>query len=199
MSGGGWDEIKRPFYQVAQKDSQNLKHLGQKWNIGFLEDEAAHNEKNPGRAITKAAEYAAMGYLGGLYGGLYDSAGAYAAATPALTASGEQAAMLASQTGEFGANGLLQTAASGGNQYAGTLAKMASGSGTSAGGKQLALQAGMNAMQPAQRPPMQSAPPPRQQQPMEPLPLAYGQRMDSLGMGLTEEEKRRRMMMGGYR
>lgn len=199
MSGGGW---KEPFYKVAELDSQNLKHLAQMWNLPWLEEEAARNEKNPGRAITKAAEYAAAGYLGGLYGGLYDTAGAYAAATPALKATGEgsQAAMLAAQTGDFGAQGLAATAASGGSPYADALAKLASGSGSTSGGKQLAMQMGLQQMQPQQQQqPM--APPPRQQAPAEPLPTPYGPNGNSTGLlSLQEIERRKRLgLMGGYR
>lgn len=92
-------DVKNAFERVAQLDSQNIKHLAQDWNLPWLEQEAAHNEKNPGRAITKAAEYALGGYLGGAYGGLYDSAGAAggAAADAASTAQDVAAAQQAAQ------------------------------------------------------------------------------------------------------
>jgi hypothetical protein len=40
------------------------------WNIDSLSQEGAKNEKNPGRAIGKAAAYTAGAYLGGLLGAL---------------------------------------------------------------------------------------------------------------------------------
>jgi hypothetical protein len=39
---------------MIKETSQNLKHLGEMWNIDSLSQEGAKNEKNPGRAIGKA-------------------------------------------------------------------------------------------------------------------------------------------------
>jgi hypothetical protein len=105
MSGGDW---KKPFLRVAQIDSQNLKHLGQDWNLPWLENEAAHNEKNPGRAITKAAEYAAMWYAGGLLGGTEGSVGA--GATDAAESGGTLALDAAGNAVPYVAQGAVEAA-----------------------------------------------------------------------------------------
>lgn len=62
--------------------------------------------------------------LSALGSSIFGGAGAYAAAVPGLTsaAAGSQAAMLAAQTGVFGAEGLTATAAAGGSSLAGALA-----------------------------------------------------------------------------
>jgi hypothetical protein len=60
---------------MIKETSQNLKHLGEMWNIDSLSQEGAKNEKNPGRAIGKAAAYTAGAYLGGLLGGAAGGAG----------------------------------------------------------------------------------------------------------------------------
>lgn len=91
MCENAWDEIKKPFYKVAQRDSQNLKHLGEDWNWQWLENEAKKNEKNPGRAIGKAAANAAAWWL---------TSGASAGAEAGALAAGEiggQAAMTAAE------------------------------------------------------------------------------------------------------
>jgi hypothetical protein len=193
MSGGGW---KEPFLKVAQLDSQNLKHLGQKWNIGFLEDEAAHNEKNPGRAITKAAEYALAGYLGGLYGGPEGAGGAAgegaigagtgAAASGAVDMAAEQAAVQAAeQAAAQGATSSVMNPT--------IWEKLASGSGSTGSGKQLAMQMGMQSLKPQEPQPM-GAPPPRQQAGnAEPLPLPYSQRGTNGLLSLEEIERKRKM------
>lgn len=85
-------------------------------------------------------------------------------------------------------------------QNGGLLNSFMSGSGTGKGSQQLATQYGLGLLNQKPQQPAMSAPPPRQQASLEPLPLAYGQHRDSLGMGMTEEEKRRRLMMQrGYR
>jgi hypothetical protein len=91
-------DVKHAFERVAQIDSQNLKHLGQDWNLPWLEQEAAHNEKNPGRAITKAAEYAALAYLGGAaFGGSGEAGAAADASGAAAGAAGDTATTIAEQ------------------------------------------------------------------------------------------------------
>ena len=210
------DDIKDKglLYRLVKQDSRNAAWLGNALGIDFLEQEGKYNTKNPGHAITKAGEYAALGYLGGLYGGLYDSAGAYAAATPALTASGEQAAMLAAQTGDFGAQGLMSTAAAGGNSYANALASL-SGGGAPSSKTMMALQ-GAKMMFPEQQPQQRPAAMPMQGQ-QGPLPNMYGQtpyqarpisgtvgNVGTFGteagnsLGMTEEERKRRLRELGY-
>jgi hypothetical protein len=99
LSGGG-----NPFYKVAQFDSRNLLQLGKALGIKPLEQEASYNVKNPGHAISTAAEYALGGYLGSLLGG-GEAAGAAAPAVDesaglamnAGGAAGTTAGQLASQ------------------------------------------------------------------------------------------------------
>lgn len=65
---------------------------------------------------------------GGVLGSLFGSAGGYATAVPGLTsaAAGSQAALLAAQTGVFGAEGLAATAGAGGLAGAGALGAIGS-------------------------------------------------------------------------
>jgi hypothetical protein len=105
VSGGGW---KEPFYKVAKNDSRNLEWLGNAVGWQGLENEAKHNKENPGRAITKAAEYAALYYLGGaaagaMGGGAAAGGGAAeAAGTTAAQAAAEQAAIQGAEQGGYG-------------------------------------------------------------------------------------------------
>jgi hypothetical protein len=97
-----------PLYKVAQFDSRNLLQLGKALGIKPLEQEAEYNIKNPGHAISTAAEYALGGYLGSaaagaLGGGAAGVAGAApVAGTTAADFAAQQAAAqsLAAMMGE---------------------------------------------------------------------------------------------------
>ena len=244
MSSGTWDDIKKPFYKVAEGSSDRIEDLAQKWNLPWLEEEAAKNKKNPGRAIGKAAGYALGGWLGGLYGGAAEAAGAagaagagatgagvgagasgaaslyggaqnaglladlYGAAIPGLTAGSEQAAMLAAQTGEFGAPGLGSTmqAASGAEglsplesmagKYGGNFMRNIGGNKFA---KRFALNQAQGLLSPPQEKPMPQRMPQGQQQPFEPVQMPYGGSGGPYGGLLeTEEERRRRLREMGY-
>lgn len=151
MSGGGW---KKPFEQVAAQDSRNLADLFNKLGIQPAEDEARHNVRNPGRAITKAAEYATMGYLGSLAAGgeggvAADAANSAPGAYEALTAEqiaqnlapvtmGENVGLLAGGTPETASSLAMQSATP---QAGGLLNSLAQG-------KQLAMNQAYRAMVP---------------------------------------------------
>jgi hypothetical protein len=117
---------------MIKEISQNAKHLGQMWNIPSLEQEGAKNEKNPGRAVGKAAAYTAGAYLGGLLGGAGAAGGAGAEAageTAATTAAEELAKQEALNSAQYASQqGLLSSAYSG--------ASMAPGPGVVAPGMQ---------------------------------------------------------------
>lgn len=124
MSGGGW---KKPFEQVAAQDSRNLADFFNKVGWQGAEDEARHNVRNPGRAITKAAEYAVGGYLGSLAAG-GEAAGAADAAGAAGGAAGEGA--YGALTAEQIAQNLAPIAA---GENVGTAGILAAGSPEAAG------------------------------------------------------------------
>lgn len=111
--------LKDALYDQIQRDSQNVKHLAEDWNWGFLEEEAKKNEKNPGRAAGKAATAAATWYLGGpLWNSLGSGANAAGqaanAAIPAMAEMGGQtAAEVAKQMAQ---QGMLQGAQQGAMQ-----------------------------------------------------------------------------------
>ena len=128
MSGSVWEEIKRPFYQIAAQDSRNLKQSFNRVGFDWGEKEADKNIDNPGRAIGKAATSAALWWLGANgaeaaapAAGAAAGAGAAgsAAGTAALTAAeiaAEQAAQIAAEEAakqalSQGGQGILQTGA----------------------------------------------------------------------------------------
>lgn len=88
---------------MIKETSQNAKHLGEMWNIDSLAQEGEKNEKNPGRAVGKAAAYTAGAYLGGLLGGAGGAAGGAATETAGSSAAAlgdaETAAVQAGMTG----------------------------------------------------------------------------------------------------
>lgn len=87
MSSGG-----NPLYRLVKQDSRNFATIGNAIGWQGLEDEANHNVKNPGRAITKAAINAALWYIGGeagsALGGGEGAGGAAAASTDAAESGG---------------------------------------------------------------------------------------------------------------
>src|SRR5688572_31402347 len=60
------DELKRPIYHMVRQDSRTMAKLGNAigGDVGdWLENEGKRNTANPGRAVGKAAQYAATWYL----------------------------------------------------------------------------------------------------------------------------------------
>lgn len=90
------------FKELAKRDSQNIKHLAEDWNLPWLEAEARKNEKNPGRAIGKAATAAATWYLGGP---LWESLGTAAPAAQGAAQAAQGAAPAAASA--FGGMGAM--------------------------------------------------------------------------------------------
>jgi hypothetical protein len=186
MAGGGW---KEPFLGKAKRDSRFIEDFANKIGWQGLEDEAKHNQENPGHAITKAAEYALAGYLGGLYGGAEAAAGMEAGVGAGTTAS--TAINVAEQQA---AQQAMQTAASGVIPKAGLLDTLASGSSTGKGGL-LAQQMGMKMLTPQQPPQQMPMARPQGGGQQAPLTNPYGTSAGN-SMGLTEEQKRRLRAQG---
>jgi hypothetical protein len=63
-NGGSSNPIKDPLYWLVKQDSRAAAEVGRGLGLDFLRDEGKYNQKNPGHAITKAAEYAALYGLG---------------------------------------------------------------------------------------------------------------------------------------
>jgi hypothetical protein len=203
----GMEDIDPLAYELSKSlvknDSQLIEGAANGLGWDWLAQEAQYNQDNPGEGLAKAslAAGAIMAPQGAA--GLWNAAAptAYGAATGT---GAEQAAMLAAQTGEFGAFGLGKTmeaaAYAGGNgsglmNAAGGLLAGGGGKGTS---NLLMQNMGMNLMNPQQpQQPQPMAPPPRPQQ-IEPLNTPYGPNGNSMGLPppMTEEEKRRLRMMG---
>lgn len=129
-TGGSSNPLKDPLYWLVKQDSRGAAELGRAIGWDALRDEGKYNQKNPGHAITKAAETAATIYLGGLMGGggAESAAGAFAGggAEGLLSAGGmtaekaaEAAALQAAESGAVqgagmipqGANALMQAPA----------------------------------------------------------------------------------------
>jgi hypothetical protein len=201
---------------MIKETSQNLKHLGEMWNIDSLSQEGAKNEKNPGRAIGKAAAYTAGAYLGGLLGGAGGAAGGAGTETAVNSAAAlgdaEQAAVQAGmqtapQAAPMYSSSLLSTAPGPGVVAPGMkypamadTALINAGYPEMAGGKvtgllaqgsgspssKLALRQTMSSMQPQQAP----------QQQQRPTYAPPQQQPPMLPYGMSEEEKQRLRMMG---
>lgn len=62
-------QLKEPLYKFVKQDSRNAAWLGNALGIQALENEGKYNTKNPGHAVGKAAQTAALMYLGGALGG----------------------------------------------------------------------------------------------------------------------------------
>jgi hypothetical protein len=184
-----FDPITPQLIQSQFKnDSRAMQSLGDRWNIEPLSEEARYNQANPEEGIANASKAAAMGFLGAGIGSALGGAGAYGAATPGVAQGGQQAAMLAAQTGEFGGYGLAKTmeaaAQAQGLPWYSQAAGEAAGLMSNASPAQSRMM--MNQSQSLMNPPPQAPPPPppprpQQQQPMMPLYM-------------TEEEKQRLMM-----
>lgn len=194
--------------KVMETDSKMVEGVARKWGLDGIGDEAQHNQDHPAQGIGKAstvyASFAAPGWFGGMAG----SPAAYEAAVPAVGA--EQAALLAAQTGEFGAYGLGQTMSAAGSangltaaqqaaaRGGGLMGKLAGGSGGTA--QKMGMQLMQNNMGQQQRPPMQAPPPRPSSTQMEPLPKMYGQNsMDRPMPGETWEQFMRRKQQQGMR
>jgi hypothetical protein len=186
---------------LVTNDSRAIESIADKWGWDVVRDEARYNQEHPGEGLAKASISAGAIMAPQAAGSLWGAAAptAYGAATGTA---GEQAAMLAAQTADFGAYGLGKTmgaaAYAGGpgssamNAGAGLLA----GGGGKGSGGQLAQKMAMNMMNPQQ--PQQPMPAPRAPQaPAEPLPSPYGHNPESIDPRfLTEEQKRRLRAMG---
>lgn len=120
---------KKGAYAIAKQDSDNMEGIGRAIGWDWLTQEAQRNQKNPGRAIGKAAATAASIYAGGLLGGGAGGAGSAAgnaagtfgsagtagvgpvmsgtAYEAAIEAAKQAAANGAVQSGNAAANGLL--------------------------------------------------------------------------------------------
>lgn len=116
---------KRATYGMVKNDSDNMEGIGRAMGWDWLEQEGQRNQKNPGRALGKAAATAATFYAGGLLGaggGAAGNAAGNAAGTvasnagpvastwatdSALLAAKQAAEQGAVQSGTAGMNGLL--------------------------------------------------------------------------------------------
>lgn len=176
--------------KTMAQDSRSVKQLADRWNWDWLGNEAQSNIEKPEEGIAKASVATGLGFLGAGAGNALQGAGAYGAAVPGVSQGSQQAAMLAAQTGEFGAHGLGATmqAASGaeglglmgqyGGQLGGNFLQNASGDM----GRRYAMKQATGLMGEPQQPP---PPPPPPMRPQEPVMSPY----------MTEEEKRRFLMM----
>lgn len=128
----GLHAIEDTIYQVLRHGELRFSDF-----ISFVKDQAARLAAQEitlriGASIagslgmSTAASAAGTGLgnlaLSGASSSIFGTAGAYGAAVPGLTIGGEQAAMLAAQTGAFGAEGLALTSAAGGSGLAAGLA-----------------------------------------------------------------------------
>jgi hypothetical protein len=201
IDGLGYLNPQEIVEESMKMDSRGIESLAKKWNLGGLEQEAHGNVSNPAMGIGKASTAAGLGFLGAGFGDWISGANAYGAAVPGVSQGSQQAAMLAAQTGEFGAHGLGKTmqAASIANELPAYQAAMANmGGGLLSGGKsgaatqRYAMNQAMDMMQPQQ--PMQAPPQPLRYQ-QEPMQNPYGQQQFDPSQ-LTEEQKMKLRMMG---
>lgn len=198
-----------------EQASQGMESLGKRWNIPIIEEDAKLYQKDPELGMGRATAIGASIYAPYAAPGVWASMApaAYQAMVPAMNA--EQAAMLAAQTAGFGASGLTATmdAAGYAQGLSGMDSALAKAGGLLSGGgmkgelpKQMAMNMGMELMQPKE-PQMQMPPPrPMQRQQEGPLPSPYNQGVppgqNSMGLlgkdpsVLSEEEKKRLRMMG---
>lgn len=185
MSGGGWDELKKPIYEGIVKPHSKIGaefSRGIGWDYGL--EESKKGQTNPGRQVGKAAGYAAGYMLGSsLLGG---AAGASGGGAEAAAMSPEiSAGLLSSIPAEAGASAispeLLMSVEGAGPQAARTSLNAApkiarglmSGGGDKAAMQKFMVQQGMNMMQPQPQPQAQPGRP-FQQAPQEQLPMPYG-------------------------
>jgi hypothetical protein len=210
MCEGANDILKKPLYDMARQGSRSIAEVGRGTGWDWLKNEGKSGEKNPGYALTRAAETAglAMGamYAPELYAAMASSPEAYAAVTPGVTASGQQAAMLAAQTGDFGAKGLLATSAAGGNPMAnmvlGSMGRVVCENDGGLQGLKMMFPDQQNA-RPAPAPPMQGQQGPLPSMysghPYQARPMAntgpYGTEAGN-SLGFTEEQKRKLRELG---
>lgn len=133
---------KKATYGMVKQDSDNMEGIGRAIGWDWLTEEAQRNQKNPGRAIGKAAVTAATIYGGGLLGGAGAGAGSAAGNAagagvsgvgPVASGTAYDAALLAAQ--QAAGNGAVQSgnaAANGLLGYGGELASV--GDANAAGG-----------------------------------------------------------------
>jgi hypothetical protein len=176
-----WDPITpNVIEKIFEQDSRTAKMIGDKWNIGPLEQEAQYNLDNPSHGIAHAATATGAGFagaalgswLGGGEGGVNVGSSVSMAPGPGVVAPGMQkAAMLDS---------LLIN--SGNPDWAGYLGGMSKGQKFALGQAKGLLNPPQQQM-PQYRPPQQQAP-----QPMQPLYQS----------GYMTEEEKRRLREQGY-
>lgn len=201
---------KKATYGMVKQDSDNMEGIGRAIGWDWLEQEGQKNQKNPGRAVGKAAATAASFYGGGLLGA--GGAGAGSAATnaagnAALTSGTASAnSVLAQELAREAAmqqlaqmpQGLGSAMSLGNTGYSvGGGLNQATG-GLLSGTNDKQLQMGMKGLgmldggQEQQRP---MAPPPPPAAPMPPSTFqGYGQQGDPFA-GMSEEQKRRLLAM----
>jgi len=202
---------KKATYGMVKQDSDNMEGIGRAIGWDWLEQEGQKNQKNPGRAVGKAAATAASFYGGGLLGA--GGAGAGSAATNAAgnaaltsgTASAnsvlaqelareaamQQLAQMPQGLGSAMSLGNTGYSVGGGfNQATGGLLSGANDKQLQMGMKGVGLLEGGQEQQ--QRP---AAPPPPPAAPMPPSDFqGYGQQGDPFA-GMSEEQKRRLIAM----
>lgn len=146
------DALKKPLYWGVKKDSEGVESLARMLGWDGLVNEAQTNQKNPGRAVGKAAQTAATWYLGGpAWSGASEGATAaqmaaqQAAATSAYSGLGATAATAAPALGQTAASVAAQGAKTAGEIAAEEAAKQAA---LEAAGQSIAAQPGMFNMVP---------------------------------------------------
>lgn len=213
--------LKNPLYWLIKQDSRGAAELGRATGWDFLRDEGKHNQENPGRALGKAATSAALWYLGGpaAASGAESAGGQVAmqaagdaeqelanqAIQQAMQQGAQQSAMqLAEQIPQGYANtmesalidtgytpsslrGLLTNGPGSGNMPQ-AMMNYTKNAATSDVAKKLAVRQGLGLLSQPQQPRPQPPPMYRAPERAEPV-IPYGG-------DLTDEERRRRRMMG---
>lgn len=191
---------------LVQNDSKIIEGVSRGLGADIVADEAQYNQDHPGEGLAKASIGAGLFFLPQAISGAWEAAApsVYGAATGT---GAEQAALLAAQTGEFGAYGLgktMESAAYAGGQGSGlmnTAGGLLSGGGAGVGSKgmsqQMMTRMGLDMMNPQQPQQPMMAPPPRQQSSLEPLQMPYGNSLLGPPPGMTREEWERRKRMKG--
>lgn len=194
-----------------KSQSKLLEDVGEKWNMPLLAEDAKYYQQEPEVGMGRATAIGASIYAPYAAEAAYPAMAEwmYGAATPGVAQGGQQAAMLAAQTGDFGAYGLGKTMEAANYAKQSGIVDMASGllsgggakgmSGSQKVGQQMLMGQALGAMNP-QQPPQPMMAPPKQQGPQEPLPQPYS--MNSLDQKppwmSPEEWERMKRTRGGY-
>lgn len=210
--------LKDALYDQVKRDSQNARHIGEDLNWDFLAAEGKKNEKNPGRAIGKAATAALTWYLGGPAWGAAGNAAN--SAVPPMAEMGGQTAMNAANAMQPAMAGLGSSMESALQDTGYTPSSLMnafrygpdSGQGMGQTMSNFASNKGMGLMHQAQNNPMgllgndnvkryamrQGMDMMQPQQYQSPPPPPPRQQQPLLTPYLSEEDKRRLMMQGIY-